>query len=135
MQPHPLCCSALQLPATLSSLSRDLCRCNSERPLCTLFPLLSKPWKLLWAGNSPHLLPFSFPFSTAAMVLLPMVQCLRCVSYLSVLFFFLSCLKQEVNLVHCGCKQKSVFTFESEFQGFVLPKKDYILLILEGGTF
>ena len=66
---------------------------------------------------------------------LPMVQCLRRVSYLSVFFFFLSCLKQEVNLVHCGCKQKSVFTFESEFQGFVLPKKDYILLILEGGTF
>ena len=57
----PLCCSALQLPATLSSLSRDLCRCNSERPLCAVFPLLNKPWKLLWAGNSPHLLPFSFP--------------------------------------------------------------------------
>lgn len=61
MQPHPLCCSALQLPATLSSLSRDLCRCNSERPLCALFPLLNKPWKLLWAGNPLHLLPFSFP--------------------------------------------------------------------------
>ena len=41
-------------------------------------------------------------------------------------FSFLSYLKQEVNLVHYGCKQKSVFTFESEFQGLVLEEKKII---------